>query len=214
MMFIQTCDGVAGCLEATDKNLIPTYASEACINAAITAGCLHENEYVTTLSANDIIPLQGDANRVFVNASGSGYVSLVTTSGGAYSCVCSSPMTYNCGTDTLGVTNVSLSKLNGTCIDCYALKNDIPDVSNYVTYTDLSTCLSDYVTSTDLTNCCYATETCACKLAEDCGAEAACSYFEGCFADCFACYIADWWALNKGNINISDPGRNNSLWVC
>lgn len=203
-------NGTTCCLEDTGINNIPNYQNEAAIVTAIQNGCLNEGQIVTTLSACEAVPLVGDACRVFANAPTAGYVSLVQTSGGAYSCVYSSGMTYTSSTDTLNVTNLTATGcINGVCYSCYAQLCDIPDVSNYVTSTDLTTCLSDYVTATDLAGCGYATETCACKLAEDC----ACAYFEGCFADCFACCIAEWWALNKGNINTSDPGRDNSLYV-
>lgn len=203
-------NGTTCCLENIDNNLIPNYQDEAAIVTAIQNGCLNEGQIVTTLSACDTVPLAGDACRVFANAPASGYVTLVGTSGGAYSCVYSSGMTYTLATDTLNTTNLTVTGcINGVCYSCYAQTCDIPDVSNYVTSTDLTTCLGDYVTATDLGTCCYATETCAQTIAEDC----ACDYFESCFADCFACCIAEWFDCHKGDINTADPGRDNSLWV-
>lgn len=199
-------NGTTCCLESIDNNLIPNYQDEAAIVTAIQNGCLKEGQIVTTLSACDTVPLVGDACRVFANAPASGYVTLVGTSGGAYSCVYSSGMTYTLATDTLNATNLTVTGcINGICYNCYAQTCDIPDVSNYVTSTDLTTCLGDYVTATDLGTCCYATETVA--------AECACAYFEDCFADCFACCIAEWFDCHRGDINTADPGRDNSLWV-
>lgn len=199
-------NGTTCCLENIDNNLIPNYQNEAAIVTAIQNGCLNEGQIVTTLSACEAVPLVGDACRVFANAPASGYVTLVGTSGGAYSCVYSSGMTYTLATDTLNVTNLTATGcINGVCYSCYAQLCDIPDVSNYVTTTDLTTCLGDYVTATDLATCNYATET----VAENC----ACAYFEACIQCCFDDMIATWWSCHKGEIESTAQTDNNRLWV-
>ena len=215
--FIQEGDGVAS-LCNIDLAKIPIYDDISCINADIAAGCLTEGQLVANPACADPVPLVGTADTVLIRTPSSGYVSLVSNVGGSYGCVISTPMTYVYATDTLNVTNLTATGcINGVCYSCYAQLCDIPDVSNYVTSTDLSTCLNSYVTSTDLTSCCYATEACACTLAkccaECCGAAAACSYFEGCFADCFTCCIAEWWSCHKGEIESTAQTDNNRLWV-
>lgn len=201
-------NGTTCCLESIDNNLIPNYQNEAAIVTAIQNGCLNEGQIVTTLSACETVPLVGDACRVFANAPASGYVTLVGTSGGAYSCVYSSGMTYTSATDTLNVTNLTATGcINGVCYSCYAQLCDVSTAeANACCYTDdRESCIMDSVATCISCACGY-----ACEIAECCGK----CYFEDCFSDCFACCIAEWWALNKGNINTSDPGRDNSLYVC
>lgn len=177
-MFVQQCDGIASLCSLND--IIPNYTNKACLDAAIADGCLAEGQIVSIPSDAEAIPLVGDAERVYINTPGSGSVPVVSNTGGTYGDVCATDVTYTSNTNTLNVTNLTVSGcINGT------------------PYTD-------YVTTTNLAACCYATETCAQALA--------CAYFESCFADCFACCIAEWFDCHRGDINTSDPGRCNSLW--
>lgn len=188
-------NGTTCCLEDTGINNIPNYANKVCLDAAIANGCLAEGQIVSIPSDAEAIPLVGDADRLYINTPGSGYVPVVSNTGGTYGVVCATPdVTYTFNTNTLNMTNLTVSGcINGT------------------PYTDYVTCsqLGDYVTATCLSACCYATETCAKDLAENC----ACAYFEDCFACCFACCIAEWWDCHRGDVNTSDPGRDNALWV-
>lgn len=204
------------CFESAQNNKLPVYESEACINQAISDGCLLEGAIVATPSGNDGLPVEGDAYRIFTNAASTGVLTAMGSTPNTFNCVyqtsaiwcnqCNSIVTPNLtASSTVSATSLVL---NNTNIDVKASDCAWCLDSGDIKYngTSVLPSLTGYATETYA--CC-----CAKVCAECCGAAAACSYFEGCFADCFACCIAEWWTCNKGNINTSDPGRDNSLWV-
>ena len=201
-------DNTTCCLCNINNNQIWNYACEACLDAAISAGCLKEGQIVSIPSSNDGTPIEGDACRLWLNNASNGMIPVVNGTTSAFNTMKATDMTYTSATCTLNVTNLTATGcINGIPYNCYAQTCDV------------STAESCACVYTDTRECCIRTDVCAYACccakvcAECCGAAAACSYFEGCFADCFACCIAEWWTCNKGNINTSDPGRDNSLWV-
>lgn len=196
-------DNTTCCLCNINNNQIWNYACEACLDAAIAAGCLKEGQIVSIPSSNDGTPIEGDACRLWLNNASNGMIPVVNGTTSAFNTMKATDMTYTSATCTLNVTSLTATGcINGVCYSCYAQKCDVSNAESCACgYTDTrETCIMDSVAT------CIG---CACAYADS----AACSYFEDCFADCFACYIAEWWACNKGNINTSDPGRDNSLWV-
>lgn len=201
--FIQECDGVAS-LASLDNNLIPNYESTECLDAALAAGCLLEGQIVSVPSSNDGTPIEGDACRMYLNPAANGMVPVFSNTTNAFNTMKATDMTYTAATCTLNVTNLTATGcINGICYSCYAQKCDVSTAESCACgYTDTrETCIMDSVGT------CIG---CACSYALCCAECCGKCYFEACIDCCiqayFDCYL-------KGNINTSNPGRDNSLWV-
>ena len=197
------------CFESAQNNKLPVYESEACINQAISDGCLLEGAIVATPSGNDGLPIEGDSYRVFTNAASTGVLTAMGSTPNTFNCVYQTSAIWCNQCNSIVAPNLTASStisatslvLNNTNIDVKASDCAWCLDSGDIKYNGASVLpsLTGYATETYACNCalCYA---------ECCGK----CYFEACIGCCiqayFDCYL-------KGNINTADPGRDNSLWI-
>ncbi len=211
--FIQLEAGV-DCRAPANEVKLPIYTDEAAIVTAIQAGCLPEGSIIGTPSAADAVPQEGDACRTYLRTEQSGIIAAFGTTPNTFNNAYLTPVIWNCSTQELtapAFKSCSVTLVGDGNSGTYTFGNGdikyngvsiIPDLNNYPTITCASTIATD---AFDTCISGYATETYA--------DNAACNYFESCFADCFSCCIAEWFECHRGDINTSNPGRDNSLWV-
>ena len=119
-------DNTTCCLCNINNNQIWNYACEACLDAAIAAGCLKEGQIVSIPSSNDGTPIEGDACRLWLNNASNGMIPVVNGTTSAFNTMKATDMTYTSATCTLNVTNMTATGcINGIPYNCYAQICDV-----------------------------------------------------------------------------------------